>query len=128
MTKTKNDVKTRTIHGLPTELPTVSILENSGLPLSCQVGSLICMAQCPRAVHEQPTPLPTELPPFLIFESSWLPTELPSVSIYGSSRSLIYMAKFPWATHSAAKYFFFQRTSSWLHTEPPAELSNVFFK
>ena len=99
-------------------------------PYMTVVGSLICMAKFPWAAHGQPTPLPTELPTFFTFGSSWLPTELPTVSIYGSSGqpnlhgkipmgsplscplfpymevvgSLICMAKFPWAAHSAAHW------------------------
>ena len=132
--------------GLPTELPTISILESSGLPtelhtelptisvygssgkpycmakfpwaahstahwaahffshlevvgcpLSCPlfpymevVGSLICMAKFPLAAHGQPTPLPTELPTVSIYGSSGQPTELHTelltVSIFGFYR------------------------------------------
>ena len=66
--------------GLPTELPTISILESSGLP----------------------TPLPT----VSIYGRSGQPTELPTVSIYGSSGQPNLHGKIPmgspWAAHSVA--------------------------
>ena len=107
--------------GLPTELPTISILKVVDCPLSCTlscplysymevVGSLICMAKFAWADHGQPTPLPTELPTVSIYGSSGqpteLPTELPTVSIYGSSEQPNLHGKIPmgspWAAHSVA--------------------------
>ena len=104
--------------GLPTELPTISILESSGLPT------------------ELPNELPTELPTISVNGSSWqpslhgkipmgspwaahftahwaahffifwrsglpteLPTELPTVSIFGSSGQPNLHGKLPWAAH-----------------------------
>ena len=131
---------------LPTELPTISVYGSSGqsnlhgkipmgspwaahstanwaalfsyfevvgCPLSCPlflymevVGSLICMAKFPWPAHGQPTPLPSELPTFLIFGSSGLPTELPTVFIYGSSGQPYLHGKIPigspWAANSVA--------------------------
>ena len=128
--------------GLPTELPTISLLESSELS----------------------TELPTELPtisvygssgqPYLhgkipmgspwaahstahwaahvfIFGSSWLPTELPTVSIYGSSGQPYLHGKIimgnPWAAHSAAHWavHFLIFGSSGLPTELPIELPTV---
>ena len=85
--------------GCPLNCPLYPYLKVVGCPLSCTlscplypyievVGSLICMAKFPWGAHGQPIPLPTELPTFLTFGSSWLPTELSTVSIillYGSS-------------------------------------------
>ena len=101
--------------GCPLNCPLFPYLKVVGYPLSCLlscplypymavVGSLICMAKFPWAAHEQPTPLPTELPTFFMFGSSGLPTELPPVSIYGSSgqpnlHGKILMGS-PWAAHS----------------------------
>ena len=65
--------------GLPTELPTISYLEVEGCPLYPYMdvmGSLICMAKFPWAAHSAAD--------FFIFGSSEA-TELPTVSIYGSS-------------------------------------------
>ena len=58
---------------LPTELPAVAILENSGMltelpTISKVVGRLIRMANFLLVAHGQPTPLPTELPTFLYLE------------------------------------------------------------
>ena len=75
--------------GCPLNCPLYPYLKVVGCPLSCTlscplypymevVGSLICMAKFPWAANGQPTPLPTELPTFFTFRSSWLPT----VSIY----------------------------------------------
>ena len=99
--------------GLPTTLPTISILESSGYPLSCPmscplypymavVGSLICMAKFPWAAHGQPTPLPTELPTFSYLEVEGCllsPLSCPLFPYMEEVGSLICMAKFPWATH-----------------------------
>ena len=82
--------------GCPLNCPLYPYLKVVGCPLSCTlscplypymevVGSLICIAKFPWAAHGQPIPLPTELPSFFTFGSSWLPIELPTVSIYGSS-------------------------------------------
>ena len=84
-----------------------------GCPLSCPlfpymevVGSLICMAKFPWAAHGQPTPLPTELPIVSIYGSSGqpteLPTELPTVSIYGSSGQPNLHGKIPMGSPRAA--------------------------
>ena len=81
--------------GLPTELPTISILERSGVSIKLATElptisvyesswSLIYIAKFPWAAHGQPTPLPTELPTFSYLEV---------VS------SLICMAKFLWTAH-----------------------------
>ena len=76
----------------PLSCPLFSHLEVVGCALSCPlfpymevVGSLICMVKFPLAAHEQPTPLPNELPTVSIYGSSGQPTELLTVSIYGSS-------------------------------------------
>ena len=64
----------------PLSCPIFSHLEVVDCPLSCPlfpymevVGSLICMAKFPRAAHGQPTPLPTELPTVSIYGSSGKP-------------------------------------------------------
>ena len=112
------------LSGMPTELPTNSILESSRLPtisvyaisgqpnlhgkipmgsplrcpLSCPLfpymevmGSLICMAKFPWAAHSAAY----WAAHFFIFGSSRLPTELPTVSIYGSSRQRNLHGKIP---------------------------------
>ena len=109
------------LSGLPTELPTNSILESSGLP----------------------TELPTELPTISVYGSSGQPNMhgkipmgsplrcplsyplIPYMEVVGS---LICMAKFPWAAHSAAywaaHFFIFGRSG--LPTELLTELPTVF--
>ena len=64
------------LSGLPTELPTISLLESCGLP----------------------TELPTELPTFSLLEVVGCPL-FPYMEVVGS---LICLAKFPWAALSAA--------------------------
>ena len=105
--------------GCPLNCPLYPYLKVVGCALSCslsyplypymeEVGSLICMAKFPWAAHGQPTLLPTELPTFFTFGSSWLPTELPTVSLYGISGQPNLHGKIPmgspWAAHSAAHW------------------------
>ena len=78
----------------PLSCPLFSHLEVVDCPLSCPlfpymevVGSLICMAKFPWAAHGQPTPLPTELP---------------TVSIYGSSGQPNLHGKIPMGSPRAA--------------------------
>ena len=79
--------------GLPTELPTISILESSGLPTELHTElptiSVYGSGGQPDLHGKIPTALPTALPAVSIYGSSGqpteLPTELPIVSIHGSS-------------------------------------------
>ena len=99
--------------GCPLNCPLYPYLKVVGCPLSCPlypymevVGSIICMAKFPWAAHGQPTPLPTELPTVSIYGSSGqpteLPTELPTVSIYGSSGQPNLHGKIPMGSPRAA--------------------------
>ena len=103
--------------GCPLNCPLYPYLKAMGCPLSytlsCPlypymevVGSLICMAKFPWAAHGQPTPLPTELPTVSIYGSSGqfteLPTELPTASIYGSSGQPNLHGKIPMGSPRAA--------------------------
>ena len=78
--------------GCPLNCPLLPYLEVVGYPLSCPlscplypymavVGILICIAKFPWAAHSAAH----WAAHFSIFECSGLPTELPTVSIYGSS-------------------------------------------
>ena len=112
---------------MPTELPTVSILESSGLPttelptelftISRVVGSLVCI----HTSHVQPMGSTLHfLLSYQLFHigSGGLPTELHTVSIYWSSGQPNLHGKFPmgspWAAHStahwAAHFFIFGST------------------
>ena len=99
-------------NGLPTELPTISILESSGLPNELHnelptisvygrsgqpylhgkipMGSpLHCLLSCPLFSHLEVVGCPLSCPLF------------PYMEVVGS---LICMAKFPWTAHSAAHW------------------------
>ena len=99
--------------GCPLNCPLLPYLKVVGYPLSCPlycplnpymavVCSLICMAKFPWAAHGQPTLLPT----FFIFWRGGLPTELPTelpnVSIYGSSGQPNLHGKIPMGSPRAA--------------------------
>ena len=88
----------------------VGYLKVVGCPLSCPlsyplypymevVGSLICVAKFPWAVHGQSTPLPTELSTFSCLEVVGCPLNCPLFPYMEVVGSLICMAKFPWAAH-----------------------------
>ena len=109
---------------LPTELPTISVYGGSaqpylhgknsngnsmGSPLRCQLfphmevlGRLICMAKFPWATQSTAHWAAN----FFVFGSYGLPTELPTVSIYGSSGQPYFHCKIPtgspWADHFVA--------------------------
>ena len=113
--------------GCPLNCPLFTYLKEVGYPLSCPlscplypymavVGRLICMAKFPWAAHEQPTPLPTELPTFSCLEVVGCPLNCPLFPYMEVVGSLICMAKFPWAAHG-------QPTP--LPTELPTELPTV---
>ena len=92
--------------GLPTELPTISILESSGLPteLPTELPTIsVCGSSGQPYLHGK-IPIGSLWAAlftahwaahFFIFWSRWLPTELPTVSIYGSSGQPNFHGKIP---------------------------------
>ena len=103
--------------GLPTELPTISILESSGLPTELPTISVYGSSGEPYLHGKIPMCSPWAAHSalhwaahFLKFGSSGLPTvlptELPTVSIYGSSGQPNLHGKIPmgspWAAHPVA--------------------------
>ena len=95
--------------GCPLNCPLFPYLKVVGCPLSCLlscplypymevVGSLICMAKFPWAAHSAAH----WAAHFFIFGSSGVPTELPTVSIYGSSGQPNLHGKIPMGSPRAA--------------------------
>ena len=96
----------RQFSGLPTELPTISILESSGLPteLHTELPTISVYGSSGQSYLHGKIPMGSPWAAhstahwaahFFTFGSSWLPTELPTVSIYGSSGQPNLHAKIP---------------------------------
>ena len=92
--------------GLPTELPTISLLESSGLPteLLTELPTISVYRSSGQPYLHGKIPMGSSWAAhstahwaanFFIFGNSWLPTELPTVSIYGSSEQPNLHGKIP---------------------------------
>ena len=127
------------VSGLPTELPTISILESSGLPTELPTELLtvsIYVSSGQPNLHGKipmgsPLLLSTELPTFSYLEVVGCPLSCPLFPYKEVVGSLICMAKFPWAAMGSPLHcplscqLFSYFGSSGLPTELPTELPTV---